>query len=533
MLKDTAIIITTFLREKTLEKCLRFIREFYPDIRIFVSSSGYESESLNMLCNELECELIRVPFDSGVCRARNEAMDRMPEDVKYVLILEDDIVFTRKSKIERMREILVKRKTIGIVGCKFERENGDSQEYEGNLTLDKDNVYVRKALKKEWSHVGNTQYIYCDIVINVFMMRKEIWDTIRWDENFKTTPEHTDFFLMVKQNSNWKVVYTDSVTLEHHSSRDTKYFTYRARLDGYLVLAEKWGIKYYWNDWNESWGLENPIGLYTMKQAGEKRSEVEIKGSEIGIMIKTFLRDSKLIKTLDAIRSNVGHSYRLYIADDGGVSNEKEWQYQELEKQGHKILRMPFDSGLSSGRNAILKKIKEPLVLVMDDDILIGGDDPLLKMKKILFSDQDIGICAGTIYEEQGEPFGGKSYSNGLRLEIDRGVLFRRSNIKNIIKTDGVFYWEADQVVNFFLAKREVFDDIQWDSRIKIGLEHMDFFLRLKQTRWKAVVCPDAKAIHQRGIADSEYNEYRRKYPQTYFYGKHGIGNIINQYQRG
>ena len=116
---------------------------------------------------------------------------------------------------------------------------------------------------------------------------------------------------------------------------------------------------------------------------------------------------------------------------------------------------------------------------------------------------------------------------------IERGVLFRRSNIRNIIKTDGLLYWEADQVVNFFLAKREVFDDIQWDSRIKIGLEHMDFFLRLKETRWKAVICPEAKAIHQRGIADQGYNEYRRKYPQNYFFGKHGIGNIINHYQGG
>ena len=80
-------------------------------------------------------------------------MDRMPEDVKYVLLLEDDIVFTHRSKIERMREILEKRKRVGIVGCQFERENGDTQEYEGTLTLDKDNIYVRKAKKAEWQRM--------------------------------------------------------------------------------------------------------------------------------------------------------------------------------------------------------------------------------------------------------------------------------------------------------------------------------------------------------------------------------------------
>ncbi len=530
-MKDTAVIITPMLREKMLEKCLRSIREFYPKIRIFVSSSGYESEKLNLLCNELDCTLVKVPFDSGVCRARNEAMDRLPEDVKYVLILEDDIIFNSKSNIERLREILEKRETIGIVGCRIERENGDLQEYEGNLTLDKDNVYVRKVAKKQWKLIGESRYIQCDIVINVFMMRKEVWNDIRWDENYHTTPEHTDFFLMVKQNTNWKVAYTDSVTLEHHRSRDSQYYGYRSRLDGYLILARKWGIKYYWNDWNESWGLENPIGLYTMKR--QEETEVEIKGSQVAIMIKTFMRDARLVKTLDAIHQNIKYPYRIYIADDGGVSNEKEYKYQQLEKQGHKIIRMPFDSGLSSGRNQILKKIGEPYVLVMDDDIIIGEDDPLLKMKTVLMSDENIGICAGMIEEENGAMFGGNSYSNGLRLEIERGVLFRRSNVRNIIKTDGLLYWEADQVVNFFLAKREVFDDIQWDSRIKIGLEHMDFFLRLKETKWKAVVCSEAKAIHQRGIADRDYYEYRQKYPQAYFYGKHRIGNIINHYQRG
>jgi len=43
-MKDTAILITTFLRDNALFKCIKSIRRLYPNIAIFVTDMGHESK---------------------------------------------------------------------------------------------------------------------------------------------------------------------------------------------------------------------------------------------------------------------------------------------------------------------------------------------------------------------------------------------------------------------------------------------------------------------------------------------------------
>jgi len=102
--------------------------------------------------------------------------------------------------------------------------------------------------------------------------------------------------------------------------------------------------------------------------------------------------------------------------------------------------------------------------------------------------------------------------------------LHRYSTKNAIEEIGGIKYRQSDQVVNFFLAKREVFDSVQWDSRIKVEYEHMDFFLEFQKTPWRAVICLDAIATHLHPDPhDMEYARYRRSAPVDYFAKKHGI----------
>ena len=122
------------------------------------------------------------------------------------------------------------------------------------------------------------------------------------------------------------------------------------------------------------------------------------------------------------------------------------------------------------------------------------------------------------------------NYQKGLRFEINKGLLFRYPSVKKLYKTDGILFVYADQVVNFFLAKMTLFDDIKWDDRIKVEWEHLDFFLQLKNTKWKATACLDARAIHMQAEHDSTYNYYRRSSSKDYFNNKHGLHNVINRF---
>lgn len=534
----------TFLRDSALFACVKSIRKLYPDIAVFVADTGHKSKAKDDFCLEYKCELFKVAFDAGVCAARNEGLERIPDSYKYVFVCEDDIVFTDKTKLEVLGKILEKRPGIGIVGGSLKKvgiHETKEQDYQATLRIENDTIYLKEIKGSQWRKLGSVRYFYCDIISNVFLMRRDIWKQIKWDERYKTTPEHTDYFLLLKRNTDWRIAFTDSMQMEHHVQdyKDHEYIIKRTRIDGYKLLAQKWGVKYYWNTWHKQWGISNPMGLYTYaklrhpKQAEEKTLATKERKPKVAIGIKTFMREETLFKTLDSIEKYFPFSYKLYIADDSGISNEKEYCYQQLQLQGHTIIRLPFNSGLSYGRNEIIKRVEEKYVLIMDDDIQLVDPDSIKRMKKILDSKDDIGLCAGMIYHENGDLFGGKYYSQGLRFEVDRSVLFRHRSTGKLSKVDGTLFNYADQVVNFFLAKKEIFKDIRWDERIKIEYEHMDFFLNLKKTKWKATVCLNTRVIHCRNQAEPVYFTYRRSAPIQYFYSKHGIQNIINRYQQG
>ena len=367
-MKNTAVLITTFLRDNALFNCIRSIRKHYPDIAIYVADTGHESKQKIDFCYKHNCTLFNVGFDVGVCAMRNEGLERIPDKFRYVLVCEDDIVFTAETKLGALENILEQQGATGIIGCLIKRIKPDgieNQDYEANLQIKDDTIYIRRITKPQWKKLGNERFFYCGMIPNVFMMRREIWEQIKWDERYKTTPEHTDYFLLLKYNTDWKVAFTDSVSMEHHTQcySNHEYSAKRTRTDGYKKLASKWGVKYYWNSWHKKWGIDNPMGLYTYakqkfpKEAEENMRGVQERDSTIAIGIKTFMREETLFKTIDSIEKHFPYSYRLYIADDSGsISEEKEYLYQRLGVRGHVVIRLPFNSGLSFGEMPLYRE---------------------------------------------------------------------------------------------------------------------------------------------------------------------------------
>ena len=263
--------------------------------------------------------------------------------------------------------------------------------------------------------------------------------------------------------------------------------------------------------------------------------QVKPSSGAIAIGIKTFMRDDLLIRTVKTIKDNFPYPYKLYIADDGPIGIKKDYMYQELQRAGHTVILLPHDSGLSRGRNAIVHAVSEDYVLIIDDDILITDPESILKIKRVLDSADDIGIASLQLYRENGAFLTSRNYQEGLRFVESNGLLKRvpAQGATSVVKDDkigDIYFRFADQVVNAFLAKREVFDDVQWDNRIKIEWEHMDFFLQLRKTPWKACACFGTKAVHQNSISDFSYNQSRRSGPRGYFLQKWNYLNVTNQF---
>jgi glycosyltransferase involved in cell wall biosynthesis len=536
-LNDTAILITTFIRDAALFRCVKSIQKYYPRIAIFIADNGKPNAKKRQFCKDHKCTLVASPFDSGVGNSRNAVFSVLPKKYKYVVICEDDALFTDETKLENWIVVLEAEKKVGIVGGGLKKHGAKTltdQHYEGWLYMKATTFHVEKIDVFDWKRAAGIRYALCDIVINIFMMKRELWDSQKWDSDMKTWPEHEDFFFGLKKKTDWKVAYTDTVSLIHKPIlHDHKYAMYRSRVDGLQIFAKKWGIEYIWNSWHEDWGKPNPMRIGESIPKTVIPKTISEKKFDVAIGIKTFLREGNFFRTIQKIKENFPYLYKLYIADDGYISPKKQGLYEELESQGHEVTCLPFNVGISAGRNHIVKNVKENYIFIMDDDIGIDSPDAIKNMKKVLDSDENIGVVAGMLFHEiSGKSFANDNYTyRGIDLSLDRGLLVREASDHPVKKVDGVKYRYADQVVNFFLAKREVFEDVQWDARIKVEWEHMDFFLSLKETPWKVAICLDAKATHLHDKErDLEYNQYRRSASFHYFSQKHNVSKVVNRW---
>ena len=739
-MKDTAILVTTFLRDDLLFKCVDSIRKFYPDIPIFVGDNGRSNAKKEEFLTARNCKLFALPFDLGVGGTRNEALALIPPEYEYIAVIEDDIIFTEDTRLETWKAILDAEPDVGIVSGLLLREGIAEQHYEGKTWIEDEYHHIERIDSPIWKDLNGVKYYLCDLALNVFMMRKATWDKVKWDPQFKTALEHSDFFLRLKYESDERqmpifedgkpklrekpilVAYAPDVRMLHvHGRPSTEYAQYRSRPVGWQLFGRKWNIKYsqssfnpmnpvvfermgftyndkdenlelairilerhrcrWWltagtclgvvregnfisydpdidigldskhldlwetfitefkdagfelyKEWeyggmrmelsfkrkgikldlfffhrkgdyvwhgvfgpdeNGRWGdkmviypyvfsarlfdnlkeiifrgkrcfLPNPPTEYIREHYGPgwrvpkkdyrywkdcaaiRQDILELPSTSltpaetawpdsyikdrVAIGIKTFMREATFFKTLNAVKENFPFPYKLYVADDGDISESKDKAYNELRQAGHEVIILPFNSGLSRGRNEIARRVKEQHVLMMDDDMELESGEPVKMMRDVLESDENIGLVAGVLELRNKDPYGGNGYSQGLRLEVSHGQLIRWPESNPVHKVNGWSYRIADQVVNFFLARAEMFKDIQWDDNIKVEWEHMDFFLRLKDTKWKAAVCLDAKAVHLHSIHDPEYNMYRRSADTKYFCEKYNIYKVLNRF---
>src|SRR5262249_39185328 len=78
-------------------------------------------------------------------------------------------------------------------------------------------------------------------------------------------------------------------------------------------------------------------------------------------------------------------------------------------------------------------------------------------------------------------------------VEIADGVLLHRfGDTRGMVDGLPVF----DVVHNFFLARRDRLRRDPWDERLKIGSEHTEFFLRLRERGLRCTRLPDVAVYH-------------------------------------
>ncbi len=226
----------------------------------------------------------------------------------------------------------------------------------------------------------------------------------------------------------------------------------------------------------------------------------------VTVCIKAFERPACLNRAVESVR-DFYPDVEILVADDSekpalmpGVTNYV----------------LPFDTGLSFGRNRMVERVKTPCFYLMDDDTYFYDETDLDVMLDTL-ERTDIDILGMTVIDTP------KMYvhPNGYLIFIRGDVGY--SMLGDHGEEGGALL--CDLVENAFMARTASLRAFEgWDEALKIH-EHGDFFLRAKG-RLKVAFLPGPRVYHEH-IADARYRTFRRgarsKTFAAMFFAKYGV----------
>lgn len=260
---------------------------------------------------------------------------------------------------------------------------------------------------------------------------------------------------------------------------------------------------------------------------------------DMSIIIKTFERKDVLATLLDSIRKQ-GITNRILIADDSRVPYRDEI-LEAFTDLNIAYYVLPFDSGLSAGRNYLIEQVKTPFFLLCDDDFCFDARTDFEKAMTLL-KERGIDIISGNLYNYYSDtgPIG--KMIAAFQKNTDYGfpqtyvgifVVDDGERVQTAIKTkafDGFF--EAEIVHNFFIGKTDAVKSIGgWDSELKLN-EHEAFFLRAKRQGLK-VGHSGEWGIRHYPVRLAEYKNYRARNFGLLMLKKYGISEWIDVVDNG
>jgi glycosyltransferase involved in cell wall biosynthesis len=226
---------------------------------------------------------------------------------------------------------------------------------------------------------------------------------------------------------------------------------------------------------------------------------------DISILVTSFLRPGYLKDCLAGIEKNLPEC-EVIVVDDSGP--------QHFDDQtDRRFIRLPFDSGLSAKRNAGVKACATKYLLMGSDDLdfsTVEARAGIEQLLRVLDEHPTVDVAGGHHNNQQYEGF----------LEIVPGSYIKETRLFSSHDSCGTpqslsqeyKVHKVDSIVNYFLARTESVRQFPWDERMKIGGEHGDWFLTLKNAGRTVVWVPGVninELPHDSTKEHADYGKYR------------------------
>jgi glycosyltransferase involved in cell wall biosynthesis len=198
-------------------------------------------------------------------------------------------------------------------------------------------------------------------------------------------------------------------------------------------------------------------------------------------VIKTFQRPRQVRRLVASIR-RVQPDLPIIVVDDNR---------DPTPIPGTELLAMPFNSGISAGRNAALRRVETPYVLLLDDDFVFTRQTSLAGPIAAMEAVADIDILGGAVVNLP--DFSVNDYS---LIAMEGHPATPRFALGSMVGGLAVHA----KVPNFFVGRTERVLSVGWTEELKV-LEHAEFFWRA----WgelTTVYDPTWRVLHARNPFD-------------------------------
>ncbi|XP_040610700.1 beta-1,4 N-acetylgalactosaminyltransferase 1 isoform X2 [Mesocricetus auratus] len=221
------IATKTFLRYDRLRSLIASIRRFYPTITIVIADDSDKPERIS----DPHVEHYLMPFGKGWFAGRNLAVSQVT--TKYVLWVDDDFVFTARTRLEKLVDVL-ERTALDLVGGAVREISGFSTTYRQLLSVEPGAPGLGDCLrqKRGFHHelVGFPNCVVTDGVVNFFLARTDKVREVGFDPRFNRVA-HLEFFL--DGLGSLRVGSCSDVVVDHASKVKLPWTSKNARAETY------------------------------------------------------------------------------------------------------------------------------------------------------------------------------------------------------------------------------------------------------------------------------------------------------------
>lgn len=222
IIKDITFCITSFERPHHLERLLVSIQKFFPNAKVLVADYSQVHPKITF------GKMLELDFDAGISVARNVLAQACT--TKYLLMLEEDFVFTQDTKLEPFLDVLTcdTDMQIAVVGGCIDME-GERHWYDLDLRKHRKILYGEKSNNPFTATKNGTYYKLCDMVFNYCLWRTQVLRDNPYPPELKIG-EHVVCFYLLKERAQWRVAFTHQTSIYHDlTGRSSDYQSFRTR----------------------------------------------------------------------------------------------------------------------------------------------------------------------------------------------------------------------------------------------------------------------------------------------------------------